>query len=139
MARLFLTIAALFSMAAAPQPVTYSAGQVWSYNSRPQDAGSLIKIQQVEETPAGTIYHISYIGIQIRPGVMTVLQHAPVSQKTLDSSVTKQVADPGTFPEASAGIEEWRQARGGIFTITLSKIADIVSEMIAKQQSSPTD
>ena len=108
-------------------PARYAEGQVWEYKTRPQDAGSLAKIQKIEESPHGTIYHISLIRIHIRPNESDVLQHAPVSEQTLNDSVTKQVADPGTFPDATAGIAEWRNARGGVFTISIGEIAEVLS------------
>jgi hypothetical protein len=93
-----------------------------------------VKIQKIEATPQGQIYHISLIGVHIRPGELSVLQHSPVSQQTLDASVTQQVPDPGTFPDATAGIEEWRNAHGGVFTITLAEIADLISGTVNNQQ-----
>jgi hypothetical protein len=135
MAKLLLLVATL--MAIAGSPSRYSEGQVWAYKTRPQDAGSLVKIQKIEEAPHGTIYHISLIKIHIRPNEESVLQHAPVSQKTLDESVTEQVADPGSFPDATNGIAEWRQAHGGVFTITLAEIADVITQTVSGQKPTP--
>jgi hypothetical protein len=118
MAKLLLLLSALIAIAVPPG--RYAEGQVWAYTTRPQDTGSLVKIQKIEEAPTGTIYHISLIGIHIRPGEAEVLQHAPVSQQTLDASVTRQVPDPGNFPDATGGIAEWRKAHGGVFTISLN-------------------
>jgi hypothetical protein len=110
---------------------------VWAYKTRPQDTGSLVKIQKIEEAPPGTIYHISLIGIHIRPDEASVLQHAPVSRQTLDASVTKQVSDPGTFPDATSGIAQWRNAHGGVFTISLAEIADVITQTVSGQQPTP--
>jgi hypothetical protein len=104
MAKLLLLLSALIAMTGPPN--RYAEGQVWAYKTRPQDIGSLVKIQKIEEAPGGTIYHISFIGIHLSPSETTVLQHAPVSEQTLDASVTEQVSDPGTFPDASEGIAE---------------------------------
>ena len=97
-------LAALLTIAASPN--RYAEGQVWEYKVRPKDTGSLVKIQKIEESPRGPIYHISLIGI----AGIGELQHAPVSQQTLDKSVIKQVSDPKTFPDATEGIAERRKA-----------------------------
>ena len=136
MIRLLLLLGALFAIAASPAP--YAEGQVWQYKTRPQDAGSLVKIQKIETLAGHTIYHVSLIGIHIGTNTATVLQHAPVSQQTLDTSVTKQVPDPGTFPDATEGIAEWRRAHGGVFTISLAEIADAIEKMTKQQQAPAT-
>lgn len=132
MAKLLLLLSAL--MAVVGSPNRYAEGQVWEYNTRPQDSGSLVRIQKIEEGPHGTIYHISLIGIHLNSDEVTVLQHAPVSQQTLDASVTKQVPDPGTFPDASPGIAEWRQAHGGVFAVTLAEIAGMIAGTMSGRQ-----
>jgi len=134
MAKLLLLISALLALAS---PNSYAEGQVWTYKTRPQDSGSLVKIQKVEDAPSGRIYHVSFIGIHLDPTGMTVLEHAPVSQNTLDESVIRQVPDPGTFPDPRAGIAEWRQAHGGVFKITLAKIADLAAQTVSGQQQQP--
>jgi hypothetical protein len=135
MAKLLLLLSALFATAGPHS--RYAEGQVWEYKARPQDTGSLVKIQKIEDAPAGTIYHISLIGIHLTSNQVTELQHAPVSQQTLDTSVTKQVADPGTFPDANDGIAEWRRANGGVFTISLAQIADVLDQTAPEQQQTP--
>ena len=131
MTKFLLLLGALMAMVSSP--ARYAEGQVWGYHNRPQDAGSLVKIQKIEQSPAGTIYHVSLIGIHLGSNP-TVLQHAPVSQQTLDASVTNQVADPGTFPDAADGIAEWRRAHGGVFTVTLAEIADMLAQTVPEQQ-----
>jgi hypothetical protein len=135
MTKLLLLLSALMTMASPPN--RYAEGQVWAYKARPQDAGSLVKIQEIEQSSAGIIYHVSLIGIHLSSNAPTALQHAPVSQQTLDSSVTDQVADPGTFPDATDGISEWRRAHGGVFTVTLAEIADMLAQTVPAQQPPP--
>lgn len=130
-----LSVISLF--VAAPPAHNYAEGQVWTYETRPQDAGSLVKIQKIERLDNEIIYHVSLIGVRLHPPKSTELQHAPVSKQTLDASVRKQVADPGTFPDPSEGIAEWRKARGGVFTISLADIAQIVAETVPPPPSPP--
>jgi hypothetical protein len=132
MTKLLILLAAF--MAAPPSPAPYSEGQVWQYKTRAQDAGSLVKIQKIEKTGRETIYHVSIIGIHVDGETAIPLPHTPVTRGTLDASVTKQVADPGTFPDPAGGIEEWRSARGGVFTISLAQIADAMDAAIPPPQ-----
>lgn len=117
----------------------YAEGQVWEYTTRPEDAGSLIKIQQVESSPTGPIYHISMTGLRIaKSGAQMDAAHLPVSRETLDASVTRLAtpqAAARNFPDPREGIAIWRQDNGGVFTISLSDIANV----IAGQVGSPTE
>jgi hypothetical protein len=120
-------------------PAKYSEGQVWEYRTRVGDEGSLLKIQRIEQDPAfqkyGPIYHISVVGIHLRnPTITPMLPHAPVSRDTLDASVTKLSSDKREFPSADAGMAEWRQAHGGVFTISVAQIVEILDQQTASVQ-----
>lgn len=132
----FLILIVVFATPALAQDRRYEAGQVWNYRTDARDAGSLIKIQLVEETedPSQPIYHISMIGIRVDglPEAINI-EHLPVSQETLDTSVT-QLADPATpFPDYRGGYDIWRADNGGVFTITLVQIADIIRQSLSAQ------
>lgn len=117
-----------------PAGSRYAEGQVWEYRTRPGEEGSLLKIQRVE-LPPGTgpgaeIYHISIIGLHLNG--QTELQHAPVSREALDASVTRLSDSRVAFPDVMQGISEWREARGGVFTIPVAQIAQIVDQAIRR-------
>lgn len=115
----------------------YVEGQVWEYRTRPQDAGSLLKVQRVEMMGAEKVYHISVVGVHFAtPGIAGILPHIPVSEETLDASVTKLSAEKREFPTSALdeGIEEWRKAQGGVFTIPISQIVGIIDDQMATAQ-----
>lgn len=130
-----LCIAALGVSAEAVPGGRYAEGQVWEYHTRPQDAGSLLKIQKITMVGEYYVYHVSVIGIHLaRPNVAGVLPHAPVSKETLDLSVTKQSSRVASFPpmsEVDEGISEWQRAQGGVFTIPVSQIVDTLDQQIS--------
>jgi len=136
MTRALRIVAAGAGLLGASNPAArhhYTAGQVWEYRTRPGDEGSLLKIQQVEADPPlakrGPIYHISVIGFHLsNPQVVSILPHAPVSQQTLDASVIRLATTSAAFPDAAPGIDEWRQAKGGVFTIPVAEIIDILDQ-----------
>ena len=112
-------------------PPKYAPGQVWEYRTRPQDAGSLIKIQQVSDLGGSKVYHISIVGVHFATrGIAGILPHIPVSDATLDASVKQRSATHMEFPTTALrdGISEWEKAKGGVFTIPVSQIIDIVDE-----------
>lgn len=84
------------------------------------------------------VYQVSIIGLHFaglpRDGT---LQHAPFSKSSLDASVTRLSPSKVAFPDASGGIAEWRQARGGIFTETVAEAVGFAEQMMRKQ--APTE
>lgn len=115
----------------------YVEGQVWEYHTRPQDSGSLLKVQRVGTMGAEKVYHISVVGVHFAtPGIAGILPHIPVSEETLDASVTKLTAEKRDFPTSALadGIEEWRKAQGGVFTIPISQIVGIIDDQTATAQ-----
>ena len=121
--------------AQAPAP-KYALGQVWEYKTRPQDAGSLLKIQRIETYGDRPVYHISIIRVHFsQPGFAGILPHLPVSDETLDASVTRLSPTTPDFPTTSVdeGIAEWRKAKGGVFTIPVAEIIAIVEQSVSGQ------
>jgi hypothetical protein len=126
------------AMAATPTVDRYAEGQVWEYQTRPEDKGSLLKIQKIEASPGftktGPVYHVSIIGIHFAGlPINGTLQHAPFSRVSLDASVTKLSSSKAAFPDANGGIAEWRKAQGGIFTVTVAEAVSFAEQTMRKQ------
>ncbi|MBN8815871.1 MAG: hypothetical protein J0J06_10530 [Sphingomonas sp.] len=132
---LLLMLAVPTGATPAAEPDRYAEGQVWEYRTRPQDAGSLIKIQRIEDGgKIGRIYHVSIIGLSFAgasPG-KSLLVHCPVSRQTLDASVTKRSDVQRDWPDMTAGIAEWRAANGGVFTIGIAEIVTILETTMSR-------
>ncbi len=92
-------------------------------------------IRRVEAVPEavepGPVFHVSVIGVRIGEQFGTVLPHLPVSRETLDGSVTRRAKGTYALPPFEQGISEWRSARGGVFTIELADIVDVVQASLA--------
>lgn len=119
-------------------PPKYAVGQIWEYHSRPQDAGSLLKIQQIGDFGSEKVYHLSIIGAHFAtPGIAGILPHIPVSETTLDVSVTKLSSAHPDFPTTALqdGIAEWQKAKGGIFTIPMSQIMEVVDDQTGRTRA----
>ena len=132
-----LVMAAASATQAFGQASKYAEGQVWEYKTRVGDEGSLLKIQKIENDPKGhTIYHISVIGFHLaKKNFVSILPHEPVSRTSLDVSVTQLHRGPAAFPSATDGIEEWRRANGGVYTISIADTIDVLDKTLQQQSS----
>lgn len=123
-------------VAADARPEDYAEGQVWQYSTRPQDRGSLLKIQKVEIEDGRPVYHVSVIGVHFADmGKIGVLPHLPVSAETLDASVTKRVSSKQGFSDISIDedVAEWHAAHGGVLTVPLARALDDVDAMLSRR------
>lgn len=136
-ATLTALVAAIGSPSHAAQP-TYAEGQVWEYRTRAQDIGSLLKIQRISNLGPEVVYHVSVIGLGMRrrdiPGL---LQHAPVSRATLDESVIKLSSRNFPTIDFEEGVAEWQRAGGGVFTIPIAKIIELLDEQTNSISAEP--
>lgn len=104
----------------------YSEGQVWQYRTRRGEERSLVKIQRIEVDPDtnAPIFHVSLIGLKWLDA--NELPHAPVSQETLDMSVTQLLSTEDIqFPAPDRGIAIWRRANGGVYSVSLAEIVEM--------------
>lgn len=134
-ALLIASLGADARLSAQPPAPKYAQGQVWEYKTRPQDAGSLLKIQRIETDGKQPVYHISVIGVHFtQAGFDGKLPHLPVSKETLDASVTRLSPTTPDFPtNFEDGIAEWRKANGGIFTLPVAQIIEVIQQSVSGQ------
>lgn len=138
LAHLALIAGSFLVVAAAPPSREYAEGQVWEYRARPQDKGSLVKIQKVEQLPElsqeYTVYHVTVVGVNFSGLPFDgTLGHLPFSKASLDASLTKLSQAKADFPDATGGIAQWREAKGGIFTITIAEAVSFVEQTLGQQ------
>src|SRR5262245_21445327 len=141
--RNFLLLASLLSFLGIANAADFSEGQVWAYKTRPGEEKSTLLINKVESHPKlGRIFHISVSGVRLKNarvpgGVTTELPHVPVSQATLEKSVTKLLRTSKPNPAYIEGYKEWKRAfddgKAGIFTISVAEIVDSVQTAISRQ------
>jgi hypothetical protein len=133
----FLTAVGLLTMGASSAH-EYATGQVWTYHTRPGEQSSRLQINKVEQDPKlGTIFHISVFGIRVlNPRTQSVftneLPHVPVSKETLDKSVVSLSSDPARAVDYESGYAAWKQAHGGVYTISVAEIVASAELTLAK-------
>jgi len=141
---LFSLMAAMLLLAVDASAQTYAEGQVWQYKTRPNETGSLLKIDMIESDPRfGEIYHLSVIGLKVAnpraPGQLTTeLPHVPVSRKTLESSLTSPSSSKAEFPDFREGYTTWKLAfdhgEAAIFTQDVAQIIAFVEQTLKRQK-----
>jgi len=119
----------------------YKTGQVWSYQTREGEEKSRICIVKVEKYDKnGFVYHIYVDSLkiktpQMKKGVQEVLPHSPVSDKSLDASVVKLIETKRDgLPDITEGYKQWKDAKGGAFTIPVREIIQIIENALNRKQ-----
>ena len=124
----------------------YKIGQVWNYKTRDNEEGSRIFIVRADPNEKlGTIYHIYIDGLKVKnphidSGIQDDLPHSPVSEKTLDESVTTLAIENSTdLPDVSEGYQTWKEAfdkgEGGVFTIPANQIIQYIEDIVTGKEN----
>lgn len=122
---------AAFSLPAEARRAHFAGGQVWEYKTRPQDPGSLRKIQRITQIDGQKAYHLNIIGVRFQArNIAGLLPDIPVSEATLEARVTRPASSKEMFPTVAVddGIQQWRSDRGGIFAITVAEIVELADD-----------
>ena len=102
----------------------FAPGQEWSYQARPQDTASTVVIGVVEDH----VIHISIHNVHIGKRV-TNIGHIPISPEALRSSVTQLRSETGDTEGIADGIAAWREANGGVFTISVADAVEYIEQI----------
>lgn len=113
-------------------------GQVWTYATRPGEAGSRIVVLKIEdETSFGTIVHIAIRGVCIRRSAgaeVTELPHIPISRAAFERSVLSVESRLDRLPDFAEGYNIWRTAfdagQAGVFSVAIAEIVDVMDEAL---------
>jgi hypothetical protein len=107
----------------------FTPGQEWSYQARTQDTASTVVIGAVEDHPdSGVVIHISIQNVHIGESV-TKIGHIPISSEALRSSVTQLRSETGDTEGIADGIAAWREASGGVFTISVAEAVEYIEQI----------
>ena len=127
------TFAVLLAVTAAKaaDPMSLQVGQKWTV----KDSSSTIVIGAIEPFATGkTAISVSVFDVPCPAAAScttTIVGHAPFDSQALAQSVDRLVADhAATAPNFDAGYANWKQAKGGIFTIPVSQLPDLLFKAI---------
>lgn len=115
------------------QTTKFSPGQVWTFHldpSEPQATLTILKVETLEKL--GEVVHISVSAVRV-PGGVTRIGHLPMSGAALRNSVVELVGTDNA-PADLGGYEQWKRAKGGVFTTSVSDAMSFVRQTIERQQ-----
>ena len=126
---------------ATAQTVDFESGQTWTLKP-PSTPGARIRIGRIEDDRA--TLHISLWGVPA-PNEIThivgptlVAGHLPIAAEALRASVDRLVDDDAPADlNFEQGYRAWREANGGVFTITVPEIVDVLVQSIRGDQGAP--
>ena len=120
--------------------MTFHAGEVWRYHTRPAEPDSVVVIVRVDEEPnVGTIVHVYVGGLRIPnprhpEGFSSAIGHMPFTESAVAASVTELLGQADELPDFEEGYESWRSAwdagEAGVFTITIAEAVDVMEQAI---------
>ena len=138
-------LAALFLLSLAAVPTSaaeFREGQIWRYQTRPGEEASRLFIVRIDRGPSTqAIYHIYLDGLKLKNplfkgGVQDHLPHAPVSQGSLEASVTELLQSGATMPDISEGYAAWllafEKGQAGVFTLPVNRIVQHIEDAFSQ-------
>jgi hypothetical protein len=116
-----------------PIAVSLKPGQVWTYKSRPKDAGSTLTILRTETEPQfGPIVHVALQGVSLqgRHRSLDQIEHVPFAKQPVRESLVRLEETLSEIPEFEVSYRMWRESvekgDAGVFSV---KVADAVQRM----------
>lgn len=126
----FAAFAANAQTGGAPISI-FAPGQKWSIKSAAPTTATII-IGRVEAWRDKVCISVSIVDIPVPPGMpgaggVTQIAHAPFDATAIVESIDQLLAsDIAPAPNFEAGYEQWRSAKGGIFTITVGAAIEVI-------------
>ena len=119
----------------------YKVGQIWKYQTRPNETESLLTIVKVElQHETEVAVHIHVDGLCIKPNEPggtpgTTASHLPFSEQAMDASVIHLITQAEQLPSFEEGYKIWREAflkgEAGIFSITVAQVIDFIESTLS--------
>lgn len=120
----------------------FKIGQVWKYNTRPNEDDSVFSVVRVEnESKLGNIIHISVRNLKIKnphapSGFGDLIGHMPMAESALAESVTELSSEKPDLSTYEDGYKQWREAfdagQAGIWKLPLAECVAAMEEIINK-------
>ncbi|WP_379968232.1 hypothetical protein [Ectobacillus sp. sgz5001026] len=116
---------------------SFSAGDIYSFEGRKSDPSPQIIILGKEPFLDTTAVHVQIIGIelQISDGqTLTKIGHVPVCEESLRNSVIDYLGKANVPDDELEGIKVWKEAKGGIYTVSLKEIVNIIERTLHEEE-----
>ena len=132
-----MNLKSLFAKTPSPNS-RFKPGQVWRYHTRDVEPNSTLTVCRVETVGDQTVVHISLADVRVRvagapDGISPVIGHMPVAEAALESSVTQLVAEDAALPGFEEGYAQWKEAKGGFWTLPVAECVAAMESAINQQ------
>lgn len=107
-----------------------SVGDVWSYETRPEEQSSTLTILKIEELQRVRIVHIRIDGLKMKGpnGLIDSIEHLPFDEAALKKYLHSKVSSSKSLPDFSEGYQQWKDEEGGVFTISVREAVGILEQ-----------
>ena len=127
----------LFGICPSFATATLQVGEVWTYKTRPGEESSTVTILKREELAGKPVIHIRVDGLKVKnshapKGLSDSIPHMPFDEAALTRSLVKKLKSVEKLPDFSEGYAEWKNAKGGVFTIPLKDAVSFIEQTINK-------
>lgn len=116
---------------------SFQVGDIWSFEGRENDPHPQILILGTEPFQDTTVIHVQISGIQLKISdrqTLSTIGHVPVSEENLRNSVNDYLGETDVLDEELEGIKLWREAKGGIYTVSLKEIVNIIEKTLHEEK-----
>jgi hypothetical protein len=132
LAVLAFALAGALPPSASAETPAFEVGQVWTLEA-PMASTARVSIGRIEDN--GEVIHISVWGQPVAEELPVPnpfsMSHLPIARASLSASVDTLVTESlPTDLRFEEGYGLWRDAQGGVFTITVAEILEVVLQNI---------
>ncbi len=137
-AALAVALAAAAPARAQPAKPDFAVGQVWSVKASPPTTAKVI-IDRIEDFGGHTAVHVSVIDVPVPPGLAIsrptmAIGHLPFDAAALAASLDQVVGSQAPPDAFEGGYQQWKAAKGGVFTISVPAALEVVFKAVPKAQ-----
>jgi hypothetical protein len=112
---------------------TFQPGQVWSYQTRPNETSSTLTILQVDRSAKlGIIVHVRVDGLQAHDpsgDLVPSVEHMPFTRDAMLLSTTHLIRTATTLPTLE-GYDRWRADCGGVYSISVAHAVEVMEKTL---------
>jgi hypothetical protein len=111
----------------------FKPGQVWSYQTRPDETSSTLTILQVDRSAKlGMIVHVRIDGLQAHNpsgDLVPSVEHMPFTRDAMLLSTTHLIRTATTLPTLE-GYDRWRADCGGVYSISVAQAVEVMEKTL---------
>lgn len=113
-------------------------GQLWQYDTRPDEENSLLTVLKIDDEEDYTIIHVRLDNINF--GSNGYIEHLAFSADAMMNSVTGFIKHLDKLPDFKEGYDHWKQrfkeGKANYWEITVKEAVEAIGQMINKKDIS---